>query len=87
LKYRGRTAIVATILEAARDGSTKTRIMYKSYLSHDQLKEYLSVLVKNGLLEYRPAEHEYKTTEKGMKFQRLYQQLDELIGSSLGEST
>jgi predicted transcriptional regulator len=78
---------VATILEAARDGSTKTRIMFKSYLSHDQLKEYLSILVKNDLLEYKPAEHEYKTTEKGIKFQRLYQQLDELVGSSLEEST
>lgn len=78
---------MATILEAARDGSTKTRIMYKSYLSHDQLKEYLSVLVKNGLLEYHPGEHEYKTTEKGMKFQGLYQQLGELIGSGLEEST
>ncbi|HXV46905.1 MAG TPA: winged helix-turn-helix domain-containing protein [Nitrososphaera sp.] len=29
MKYRSRTDIVATILDAANGGSTKTRIMYK----------------------------------------------------------
>ncbi len=28
MKYRGRTEIVATILEAAKGGVTKTKIMY-----------------------------------------------------------
>ena len=31
MKYRGRTEIVATILDAANGGATKTKIMYVSF--------------------------------------------------------
>ncbi|WP_323444712.1 winged helix-turn-helix domain-containing protein [Candidatus Nitrososphaera gargensis] len=34
MKYRSRTEITAQILEAACGGATKTRIMYKAYLSY-----------------------------------------------------
>lgn len=56
MKYRSRTDIVSQILEAANGGASKTKIMYKAYLSYAQLKEYLSVLVENGLLEYQEGE-------------------------------
>lgn len=52
MKYRSRTDIVSQVLEAANGGATKTKIMYKAYLSYEQLKEYLMVLVQNDLLEY-----------------------------------
>ncbi len=52
MKYRSRTEIVAMILEAANGGATKTKIMYKAFLSYAQLKEYLSVLIENDLIEY-----------------------------------
>ena len=48
MKYRSRTEIVSMILEAANGGATKTRIMYKAFLSYAQLKEYLSVLIENN---------------------------------------
>jgi len=80
MKYRSRTDIVSHILDAANGGSTKTKIMYKAYLSYAQLKEYLSVLEENGLLKYEEGEHKYKTTEKGLKFIRVYQHMDNLSG-------
>jgi predicted transcriptional regulator len=80
MKYRSRTDIVSQILDAANGGSTKTKIMYKAYLSYAQLKEYLSILVENGLLEYEEGERKYKTTDKGIKFQRVYQHMDVLTG-------
>jgi predicted transcriptional regulator len=83
MKYRSRTDIVATILDAANGGAQKTKIMYDAYISYAQLKDYLSVLVENGLLEYQPSEKKYKTTEKGIKFQRLYQHIDDLTGPIL----
>ena len=43
---------LAKILEAANGGVTNTKIMYKAFLSYAQLKEYLTVLIENGLLEY-----------------------------------
>jgi predicted transcriptional regulator len=63
MKYRSRTEIVSMILEAANGGATKTRIMYKAFLSYAQLKEYLSVLIENNLLEYLEGVRTYKTTE------------------------
>ncbi|MFL6431808.1 MAG: winged helix-turn-helix domain-containing protein, partial [Nitrososphaeraceae archaeon] len=48
MKYRSRTDIVGLILEAANGGATKTRIMYKAFLSYAQLKEYLTVLLEKG---------------------------------------
>ena len=80
MKYRSRTDIVSQILEAANGGSTKTKIMYKAYLSYAQLKEYLSILIENGLLHYEEGERKYKTTEKGIKFMRVYQHMDILSG-------
>lgn len=86
MKYRSRTDIVGIVLDSATGGSTKTRIMYKAYLSYAQLKEYLEVLVENGLLEYNNADQTYKTTEKGLKFVRIYQHLDELAGATIERS-
>ena len=77
---------MATILDAADGGAQKTKIMYSAYISYAQLKDYLSVLVENGLLEYQPNEHKYKTTEKGMKFQRLYHHIDDLTGPLLEQT-
>jgi predicted transcriptional regulator len=80
MKYRSRTDIVSQILGAANGGATKTKIMYKAYLSYAQLKEYLTVLTENGLLEYEEGENKFRTTDKGMKFMRIYQHMDELSG-------
>lgn len=79
MKYRSRTDIVATMLEAANGGSTKTKIMYKAYLSYAQLKEYLSMLVENDLLEYEEGELKYKTTEKGLRFMMTYSEIGEMV--------
>jgi predicted transcriptional regulator len=72
MKYRSRTEIVAMILEAANGGATKTRIMYKAFLSYAQLREYLSVLIENNLLEYLEGSQTYKTTEKGFNFLKMH---------------
>jgi len=55
-------------LESATGGATKTKIMYKAYLSYAQLKEYLSVLEENGLLTQDKGQQLYRTTEKGKRF-------------------
>ena len=79
MKYRSRTDITAQILEAANGGVTKTKIMYKAFLSYAQLKEYLSVLVENGLLEYIEGEQVYRTTDKANRFLKIYNQIGEYV--------
>ena len=78
MKNRGRTEIVATMLEAANGRATKTKIMYKAFLSYAQLKEYLSVLIENNLL-YLERTQTYKTTEKGLNFLKMHNAIGELL--------
>ena len=80
MKYRSRTDIVGLILEAANGGrATKTKIMYKAFLSYAQLKEYLTVLLENNLLEYEEERQFFRTTEKGLHFLQMYNQFDEMM--------
>ena len=85
MKYRSRTDITAQILEAANGGVTKTKIMYKAFLSYAQLKEYLAVLIENGLLEYIEGEQIYRTTEKGNRFLKIYNQIGEYVAADVSE--
>ena len=81
MKYRSRTDIVTQILEAATGGATKTKIMYKAYLSYAQLKEYLSVLLENDLLEYEEGRKIYRTSIKGVRFLKTYEQIGDMIAT------
>lgn len=75
-QYRSRVRIAADILEIARQGSRKTRIMYLGNLSFDLLQKYLDMLVKFDLIEVRgAAEKSYITTEKGRRFVEDYNAL------------
>src|ERR671939_840360 len=87
MKYRSRTDIVGLILEAANGGgATKTRIMYKAFLSYAQLKEYLTVLLENGLLEYEEERQFYRTTEKGLRLLQMHNKCDEMMSiTSIGK--
>jgi predicted transcriptional regulator len=51
--------------------------MYKVFLSHDQLKEYLTVLTERDLLSYDEETQTFKTktTQKGLRFLRTYSQM------------
>jgi predicted transcriptional regulator len=85
MKYRSRTEILGMILEAANGGGTKTKIMYKAFLSYAQLKEYLSVLIENNLLEFLEGSQTYKITEKGFNFLKMHNEIGELLQTSIGE--
>ena len=80
MKYRSRTEIVGLILEAANGGgATKTKIMYKAFLSFAQFREYLTMLQENGLIECEDGKQTYRTTEKGMKLLEVYERMSELV--------
>src|ERR671930_1621842 len=59
---------IASILHAAIGGVTKTTIMYKSFITYDQLNEYLSLLLEKGLIAYQEGEKLYRTTDNGLSF-------------------
>jgi predicted transcriptional regulator len=79
MKYRSRTEIVGNILNAANGGATKTKIMYKAFISYGQLKDNLSVLIENNLIEYLDGSHQFKTTEKGLNYLKMHNEIGELL--------
>jgi len=79
MKYRSRTEIVCNILDATNGGATKTKIMYAAFLSYAQLKEYLSVLIENNLIEYSNGTQTFKTTEKGLNCLKMYREIGEFL--------
>jgi predicted transcriptional regulator len=86
MKYRSRSDIVSLILEAANGGATKTKIMYSAFLSFEQLKQYLSHVLENGLIEYEEISHKYRTTEKGLRVLKMQNQINEEFIPSVASS-
>jgi predicted transcriptional regulator len=85
MKYRSRSDIVGLILNAANGGgATKTKLMYRAYLSFAQLREYLGLLVENGLIEYE-GHQTYRTTEKGIRLLQIHDKMEELAPLSFAE--
>ena len=79
MNYRSRTELVPSILDAANGGTTKTKIMYNAYLSYNQLKEYLTMLIENDLIEYLVGNKTFRTTEKGLNFIKMHHEIGELL--------
>ena len=76
---RSRTEIMGSILDAANGEVSKTKIMYFAFLSFNQLKEYLSILIENNLIEYLEGTKKFKTTEKGLYYLKMHNQIEELL--------
>jgi predicted transcriptional regulator len=74
--YRNRREIAADILEIAKNGSRKTRIMYLGNLSFDLFRKYVDLLVRLELLEIRDGpDKPYVATEKGRQFLEEFKEL------------
>jgi predicted transcriptional regulator len=78
---RNKIEIIAVILKAASSngGALKARIMYEGFLSWAQLKEYLALVVKNGLIKYQERDRTFIITEKGTHFLNIHNELNKLI--------
>ena len=76
---RSMTEIVGNILDVSNGGTTKTKIMYLAFLSYNQLNEYLSLWIENNLVEYNEGTATYKTTEKGLNYLKMKNEIGELL--------
>ncbi|UCE95947.1 MAG: hypothetical protein JSV51_09675 [Candidatus Bathyarchaeota archaeon] len=74
---RDRHDIIAEILKTARRGEKKTYIMYKARLSHSQLKLYLELLNKSGMIVNDNGV--FRTTPKGLAFVREFEAMNFLF--------
>jgi len=74
---RSRLEIYAEILDKARGGALKTELVYRVNSNFRWLEQALIILLNAGLL----ARHgrKYHSTEQGLNWLRLYQQLAEML--------
>ena len=81
MQNRDRSEIIRQILDIANGAEdiTKTKLMYRAFLSYKQLDEHLRVLIEKDLVSYDSITHKYKTTEKGFRLLQFCNQLDDLM--------
>jgi len=73
MKYRERNEINAQILECCNGNRvTRSKIMFDTYLSFYVAKEYLLLLLENGLIDYQKGERTFKTTERAIHFLNIH---------------
>jgi predicted transcriptional regulator len=73
-KRRGSEEIIASIVFNARNGASKTAIMYASYLSFAQLQKYISFGLKAKLI-YQNSEGKYMATPRGLEYLRRFEEV------------
>ena len=80
---RNKIENISSILTEAKQGETKTHLMYNSNLNYKQFKEYVKLLLEIGFLENQlckiPGKQTLRTTSKGLKFLRKYAELKILM--------
>ncbi len=81
---RSPTEITIQILEVVNgyqdnEGLTQTNLMNKLFLSHEQMKEYVMLLIEDDLLSYDSTMRTFKTTAKGLTFLQAYNQMDKML--------
>ena len=76
---RNRLDIIADILNAAKMGLRKTRIVYSTNLNFKLANKYLPLLTENGLLEV--IDRDYITTSQGIEFLENYSKVQASVFS------
>ena len=80
MKYRDRNAILHSILNCCLEPQTKTKIMYKAYLSYEQLKEYLLFCTGKELIELN-GDGIYHITQHGKQVLELQDKLETVLSN------
>jgi predicted transcriptional regulator len=71
--------IIFLVIDIAKSGGVKkTKMMNMVNLSHKQLKEHLMILDDKDLIDYDIETEKFKTTEKGIRYLPLYNEIDDM---------
>lgn len=68
------------MLSKAKKGVRTTQIMFECKMNFGQLKVYLHLLLKQGLIEKDGGI--YRTTEKGVCFLKKFREMDALLNDA-----
>src|SRR6476660_1574665 len=68
MRKRTDKEIRTEILAAASAGATKTEIMFRAFLTHNQFYSYLASLMASDLIRYQKVQGLYRTSEIGLEY-------------------
>ena len=71
--------MLAIYLRQQMEEQPRQKLCIVLFLSYRQLKEYLSILIENNLIEYLDGTHTFKTTEKGLNLLKMHNEMAELL--------
>ena len=57
----------------------RQKLCTATFLSYAQLNEYLSILIEYNLIEYIDGTQTFKTTEKGLNYLKLHNEIGKLL--------
>jgi predicted transcriptional regulator len=81
-KRRDKEEIMYQILSAAIEPVTRTRLIYASFLSNNELRNYIALLLEHEMLEVDPiTKTKFKATVEGRKFLELYENIMSITGT------
>ena len=79
-KKRSRSEIFPFILRAVNtNAATASEVQFRAYLSFQQLKECLTILIEHSLIDYATKEKRFKITPRGIHALGAYNKMDELL--------
>jgi len=80
MKYRSRPEIIVSILRSIGSGqATRTRIMYRAYLSYAKANEYLDLLLERQLIEFSSQTRKFQLTERALQYMNAYREISSLL--------
>ena len=80
-RIRSESEKISDILKSIRNrqGTRITQIMYETCIPHNQLKQYLAMMIQNKLIIYIKEEKTFRITDYGMHVIKLYDEMDKLL--------
>lgn len=82
-KRRDKEEIMYQILSAAKEPVTRTQLVYASFLSNSELRQYIALLLEHEMLEVdQISKTTFKVTEEGRKFLKLYESILKITRST-----
>ena len=80
-RIRSESEKISNILRSVRNrpGTRITQIMFETCIPHNQLKEYLAMMIQKELIIYIKEEKTLRITDYGMHVIKLYDEMDRLL--------
>ena len=79
MQNRQKDELVRDIMSVCNGGAQITKVMFHAYMTHGQVKSYLTELIDKGLVSYDSLTRLYSTTSKGMDYLATVERMAELL--------